>query len=557
MEKNQKRIKTGIIIILIVFVALIGRLFYIQVLCHQEFAEATLLQHELTIEGLDTRGHIFDRNMNLITGGSNRYYYIIKSSEDGKESKAVFEALGAKLVTGKEKKYRIYVTDNYDRDKNRTLKEEYGCYVFRSRSRYASPQPACHLVGYLNDSEKKGVSGLEYMYEEQLESSLDRLVINADAAGNILPGKGPVIKNENSSQPKNNSVVTTIDLNLQKKVESLLCGSAACIVSDAATGEILAMASAPTFDPGNISDYITNESDCLINKALQCGYAPGSVFKLVTAAAALESGRYIAESRFTCEGKAEIEGVSVSCSTAPEGGHGEIDMYEAMAKSCNCYFAKLGQKIGYAEILDMARLLGMGEKVLQGFPEESEGNIPQVSQTGMWDISNISIGQGTIETTPLQINRMISIIANNGKKVVMNVTHNEATASAGFETTDYENMSSESDQIISVSTASALQQMMKAVTTYGTCSGPDWPVRTWAKSGTAEASLRGQPAKHCWLAGFCETGTGQAENVPYSSDIADKTITRYVITVFVENGMSGSATALPIFKEIVNYLSSR
>ncbi|MBR5230502.1 MAG: hypothetical protein IKW01_06535, partial [Firmicutes bacterium] len=334
MKINVKRIKAGMFTMLIIVAALIGRLFYIQMMCHEELAETAQAQYEITIEGMDTRGQIFDRNMKPLTGRVKQYYYIIKNRAENKRGVMLLENMGGRRLTSTNGKHLVYRTENFDRKVNERLKEEYGCYVFCSYGRYEENQLGCHLIGYLSDWEKKGVSGLEYMYENKLAASEGRFTVTADAAGNIIQGIAPEIKEERELL-QDNYIITTIDYELQKKCESLLSGSAACVVADVYTGEILAMASSPGFNPGKISEYLDGDSDCLINKTLQSGYPPGSVFKLVTAAAALENGVCAAARTFECTGQVAVGGVQVSCATAPEGGHGTIDMAEAMACSCN------------------------------------------------------------------------------------------------------------------------------------------------------------------------------------------------------------------------------
>ena len=278
----------------------------------------------------------------------------------------------------------------------------------------------------------------------------------------------------------------------------------------------------------------------------------------MVAAAALESGGCAATRTFECTGEAAAGGLTVRCATAPPGGHGTINMYEAMAKSCNSYFVQLGELIGKDRILAMARNLGLGETVLQDYPEESEGNVPSDYETSDRDISNLSIGQGALLVTPLQINRLTAIIAKGGRNVEMTLFPEEKLTSSQISVTntgdDADSITPASfgngcvstdsgTQLISPETASELQTMMFSTAEYGTASGPDWKTPVWAKTGTAEASLRGQPAKHCWLTGFCRVPASAAGS------------RCYVITVFVEDGISGSATALPIFEKIVDYLN--
>ncbi len=552
MEKNRKRVKTAILIFMVPVIALTCRLFYIQILCHDDFKEAATSQYEMAVEGMDTRGQIYDRNMKPLTGGSYQYYYIIKKERMTPEYKNLLELLDSSQIAAADSDYLVYRTETYNDDINDKLKNGCSAYVFRSRSRYSASQPACHLVGYLNQSEKRGVSGLEYLFEEKLKADDNTLILMADAAGNILPGVAPSVKNSKSLSETDNSVVTSIELGLQKKCESLLSdiSSGACLVTDAASGEILAMASVPVFDPNQLSGYLTQDSDCLINKSLQAAYPPGSVFKLVVAAAALENGVCTVSQEYECTGEIEAEGVTVSCSTAPEGGHGKIDMNEAMAKSCNCYFVQLGQTVGYEKILEMACRLGLGEEVLKDFPEENSGYVPDVDETVRQDISNISIGQGRLLATPLQVAQLTGIIAGGGAGSPLRLLAGEGAAPAsqvvpaGAGPGQLGEWDSAARQVISPQTASTLQNLMQSVMTKGTGSYVNWTVPVWGKSGTAEATLHGQEVKDCWFTGFCDITTSEGEK------------RRFVITVFVEDGISGSATALPIFKDIVEYLNT-
>jgi cell division protein FtsI/penicillin-binding protein 2 len=287
---------------------------------------------------------------------------------------------------------------------------------------------------------------------------------------------------------------------------------------DSDTGEIVSWASSPTFDPGNIEEYLYQNGDCLINKVSQVSYAPGSVFKIVTAAAALEAGICTINQEFECKGRATVYGITLGCATAQEGGHGVINMKDAMAYSCNCYFAKLGELVGVEAILEMAEKLGLGEKTLLNFPEESAGNIPDETEVGLWDTSNISIGQGEILTTPLQIAVMTSIIANGGKIIKPKILLAENTYS---------------NQVLSKETASSISEMLGAVMIYGTGKS-SWSTDVYGKTGTAETST---DEKNCWFTGYYALG--------------EKT---YVITIMAEDGVSGTTTCLPVFKKIVKAL---
>ena len=555
--RTAGRIRILLAAAVVLMILLSGRLFYIQILCHEEFSKAAVSQYGIPVKGLDTRGQIFDRNGDALTGNHYEYYYIISKNRVNHRLTEMEEKGLLSDITRSSEVYRVYRSDDYDSTLAQALKEDYDAYIFRMQSRYEKNQTAVHLIGYLNEAEEKGVSGLELFCEDRLKASGSYLSVWADATGKILPGISPQIIRSDQSVLTSNSVVTTLDKELQETCEQFLAQTGiggACIISDCESGEILAAASAPGFDPTRLERYMTDtvsgdEKDCLVNKAIQGSYPPGSVFKLVTAAAAMESGTCSISQKFCCEGEVTVEGVTVKCSTAPEGGHGEIGMTEAMAESCNCYFAQLGKKTGYKAILQMAERLGLGNCCLLGFPGESDGNLPSASETADCDITNLSIGQGRLLATPMQINRMTAIIGSGGLKKDMQILKGSSTGISGRE----------GERILSAETAEKLLVMMRSVMTEGTGSRVSWDGPVWGKSGTAETIWGTENVKNCWFTGFfdVESDEGDAEDGGTESSLPDVSVKaphRYVVTVLLEKGTSGSASALPVFHGIFDYL---
>ena len=221
-----------------------------------------------------------------------------------------------------------------------------------------------------------------------------------------------------------------------------------------------------------------------------------------------------------------------------------------MAKSCTCYFAQLGRDTGAEKILETAEKLGLGSAVLENFPEENTGFVPDEETTALQDISNISIGQGQLLATPLQIARMTGIIAQGGNDVPLQLLAEQGAVSASQAVPASSEGLEGRRQVITPQTAETLQDLMGGVMTRGTGFYPDWTMAVWGKSGTAEASCRGREVKDCWFTGFCDV------NLPDGGETESAAAKRLVITVFAEDGVSGSATALPIFREITEYLQS-
>lgn len=514
------------------------RFYYLQIVSHEELKTAAALQYQVVADGLDTRGMILDRNLQPLTGGVQQYYYFIPEGDGFRDAgwqnelQGLLAAVSARRVSVPDRTgsmYSVYRTQIFDGTVNRKLKQEYGAYVFSCASRYSDSQTACHLIGYLNEAEKQGVYGLEKAYEDRLKSNGSRLTLWAGGSGMLLLDVPP--SREGGQPVWNGNLVTSLDAGVQKACETAVENRSmegAVLVSDVSSGEILAWVSAPDFNPNAVTVYLGSGESNLINKCIQGTYAPGSVFKIVLAAAALESGRIDPEETYLCCGETEAGGVTLGCRAGPEGGHGEVNLYEAMAVSCNCYFAELGEVLGTEEILDMAGKLGFGQKVFSVFEEEAEGFLPAAEETGLWDISNLSIGQGQLLVTPVQVHRMISAVANGGLLVPLTVM-----------TGDEEDAAVPAKRVFSEQTAAELSAMLRQVMVSGTGSGPVWTCPVWGKTGTAETGSA-EMGNNCWFSGFCR--------------VED----RYcAVTVLAEGGTSGAADCLPVFQDICTYLTVR
>jgi len=224
---------------------------------------------------------------------------------------------------------------------------------------------------------------------------------------------------------KGNDLTLTLDIRLQNFIYSLLEGKQGVVcVMDPATGEILALVSSPSFDPNeDLSSFLSAEGRPFLNRATQGVYPPGSTFKVVIASMALEEGNIHPESSFSCPGFLKIGKGSFQC--WKEGGHGEQHLVEALRHSCNVFFYRVGLLSGPDRIAEYARLFGFGEKSGIELPHESAGFVPtplwkRIAKREGWydgDTANFAIGQGYLAVTPLQLLRMASVIATDGKLV--------------------------------------------------------------------------------------------------------------------------------------------
>ena len=228
----------------------------------------------------------------------------------------------------------------------------------------------------------------------------------------------------------------TIDERLQKKAYELLGEeSGGVILIDVHTGEILALASTPSYDPNRLTQGVStqewrelsgNERRPLTNKVVSEHYSPGSTFKMVVALAALEAGIIRPETRFFCAGKMFLGDHAFHC--WKHSGHGYLDVVQALQHSCDIYFYETAQKVGIEKIAEMARRLGLGKQVGIGIAQESPGLIPDKAwkkrrfrgARGVWQQGETlisGIGQGYVLTTPLQLVTMMARLVNGGYEV--------------------------------------------------------------------------------------------------------------------------------------------
>lgn len=526
MPRNLRAI---FIFIAVLFTALALRLAYIQLIGHDELSAAMRAQSLISLEGSNTRGIIYDRNGAPLVADDKHYIYIIKDENFNNGAEKLLNLAGAEPVNSDNKGYHVYYSQNYSKDIGSRLISKNSAYILQAAARYSENQPASHLIGYVNRRDSSGAAGLELMYDEQLSGFNRRVYAVADVKGNILQGRGLLIASDASQDSYvAEGIRTAIDRELQEKVEEIIGkddNNCSVVVLDSATGGVAAMACTPGFDPNNVADYIGSEGNELINKATQGEYPPGSIFKIVVAAAAIENGIDI-DRTYTCDGHVQLNGLSVKCDTGGESGHGEISFEDAFAQSCNSFFIQLGQELGADEILEMAEKMGFGKKVLDGYPQESTGHVMSEQESAGDAIGNLCIGQGETLVTPIQAAAMTNIIANGGIDKGVHLLMNEESSQ---------------QQVISTGTADAISEMMELVVSEGTGSiiGTDEDGKPSAavKTGTAEYGDTETGGTHAWITGF--TPCDEPE---------------YVITVLVEDGSSGAASAGPIMRDIIEYL---
>lgn len=356
--------------------------------------------------------------------------------------------------------------------------------------------------------------GISYAQDEIVRKSSLHLI--GDRSGNIAYGALSLFAVEltgydllsgvYSSDGRGGTAELSVSADLNKAAYNALNGrNGAVAVMNYETGEILCMVSSPSFDPENPPIISSDDtSGVYINRAISASFVPGSVYKLVTLAAAIENIDDLYERDFHCDGKIEIGNGTVTCTTV----HGDMKIEDALAKSCNCVFAQLASELGGNIMEEYAEKLGFTESFMIDGAKVTAGNYAKASD-GSIDLAWSGAGQANDLVTPAAMLRYVAAIANGGKAKDMTFLK-EGTS--GY------------TRLLLSDTAKKIADMMNYCV-YLTYNEENFPgLELYAKSGTAEVGGGANP--HAWFAGFIKN-----ENYPYA------------FVVIIENGGWGSLQA--------------
>jgi len=426
----------------------------------------------------------------------------------------------------------------------------------KPRRDYLYQDFAAHSLGYVGEIDKEelqrfdnpkfqggdiiGKAGLEKYYDDILRGEKGGKEVEVDALGQEIatllyqkpvPGK---------------DLVLTIDRDLQLYGENLLFGKkGSIVVSDPNTGEILALVNRPSFGPNlfangiSSSDWKTLSFDTdypLTNRSVQGLYSPGSIFKVVTATAALEEGVTDIKRKIYCSGTFELADRVFNCSK--ETGHGSLSIIDAIAHSCNIYFYTLGNELGIERFNKYMQKYGLGEKTGIDLPEEAIGTIPSAQWKEreikeIWfpgDTINLSIGQGYLLLTPLLVHSLITTIAAEGEVYKLHLVKKIISADG--------NTVEEIKPVIhkKVNFSSDTFKIIKEGLRQTILKGTGWRanIKELAVAGKTGTAQNPQGETHAWFIGFA----------PYENP-------EVCITVFIENGGEGGVAAAPIARAML------
>jgi penicillin-binding protein 2 len=541
----ENRIKVIFIIVILMFMGLLARIFYLQIYSGRTFTNEASAQRTSISLIEKPRGDILDRNSIPFTNRDKKLSLVLeplvlRGKDD--EIKKLSEVLGLEsrgLIKEIEiKKEPILVEIEEQKKKDIMNLNLQGISYINSLSRFGYNSVAKHVVGYINQKDLIGEAGIEKYYNKTLETNIqDFIGVALDAQNNLLQGLGyRIIKPKEKTEKLN--VKLTLDYHIQKIVEDVMNNKnilGAVVIEDVANGNVLAMSSKPDFDPKDIGSYLDNTKYPLFNRAV-ASYNLGSIFKIVDLALMFESN-FKYNNDFFCPGYIKVGDKEFKCSSYEKGGHGTIGLNSAFALSCNSYFIDMGIKMGYRYILEMAQKFGLGHAtgINEQGVDESQGMLPDINGYHTdGDTANISIGQGQIMATPLQVADMIATIANGGIKNKVNIVDSIVDDTGK----NVKNIRSDAaKRIISKETADSIKALMEDVTSSGTGTKANLDKYGGAggKTGSAETGqyINNEKVTHAWFAGYFP-----------------KRNPKYSMTVFVEDGKVGGEFAAPIFEEI-------
>jgi len=504
MMVPQKLIKRRLIVLLlfslILSIALLGRVFWIQLVRGEELKERALNQWTSDVPIEPKRGTIYDRNKNplAISATVDTVVASLPDIEDVKETAAKLagalnmdpEELEKTLADAKSKKKgAIYIKRKISEEESeavRNLKLS-GIYFTKEHKRFYPERNLCsHVLGFTG-IDSQGLDGIELIYEKYLKGTPGRIVSEKDALSRKLPfGTDQYIPPEDGLD-----LVLTIDKIIQhiaeRELEKAIAQHSAkrgtIIVMDPKTGEILALANKPDYDPNHYGQY---PQSLWRNSAVSDVYEPGSTFKIVTASAALEEGVARPEDTFFDPGYTIVSGVRIGCWY--HGGHGSQTFIQLLENSCNPGFVELGTRLGKERFMKYIKGFGFGELTGIDLPGEARG-ILDPSKVGPVELATITFGQG-ISVTPIQIITALSTIANDGKLVQPHVAKAILDKDGN---TIHEFSPAPLRQVVSYETAQEMKRILESVVTNGTGGrGKVEGYRVAGKTGTAEKYAPGK-----------------------------------------------------------------
>ena len=420
------RIRLFFVIVVIFFLTIIGKVIYIQVFEYDKLSKLSneLWSRELPIEG--NRGIIYDRNYTVLADNITTTSLVLIPNQIKEKDRAIKELSKILGVTEKEMSKHVNKKTSIERvhpegrrlsfdvaDKIAALNLEGVYLVKESKRNYPYDKSLSHVLGYVG-IDNQGLSGLELQYNDYLTGEYGSIKYFSDAKGNKLS------LNEIYEEPQDGvNILLTINNEIQMSVERELDNAvskynpehALAIVMDPNSGEILGMSSRPNFSPSNYKQYTLEEINR--NLPIWMNYEPGSTFKIITLATALNENLVDLENEhFYDGGSVRVANAKIKCWKT--GGHGDQTFLQVVENSCNPGFVALGRRIGKETLFSYIDKFGFGEKTGIDLNGEATGIIFNLDKVGEVELATTAFGQG-VSVTPIQQITAVSAAINGGK----------------------------------------------------------------------------------------------------------------------------------------------
>lgn len=541
----RKRVTLALMVSTLIIVALVCRLAWLQFVRGAELRERALNLRMRDVPVEAKRGIIFDRRGRELAVSVNvdSVFAIpaqVKQPEDTAQKLATALGMDYQTVLGRVKQNEafVWIKRKITPEQSKAVKglALRGINLTQESQRfYPKGNLASQVIG-IAGIDSQGLEGLELTYDADLRGTPGKFVMEYDGLGREIPDA----IHEYVPPQDGNNITTTIDeviqyiaeRNLDEALMQTQAKAGTIIVEDPKTGEILAMANRPDYDPNNYGSYPAANRR---NFAVADTYPPGSTFKPVTASAALEEGVASLNDRFFCPGFIKVGGRTIHCWKAQ--GHGSQTFAEAVENSCNVAFVQLALRLGNEKFYKYLNAFGIGQKTGIDLPGEAVGLMPSLSRSTQVDLACMGFGQ-TLTVTPIELITAISAIANDGQMMKPHLVKEIRRPDGSLVR---EIQPEVIKQAISKDTAHEVAQIMEKVVGEGTGSraiveGYDLA----GKTGTAEKVINGKIADGKYIASFAGFGP-----------VADPRVAILIILDEPQGQYFGGVIAAPVFSDVV------
>ena len=509
----QKRISAYIIAVSFIFLALIIRLFWVEVIDSNWLQNLAIGQWTRDLPITAERGKIYDTNGAILAVSLSSYDLYSRGREItnitqvadylSKKLNMSYNTLYEKLSLRNVSEVLIKLQIDSNTAKDIILKNFSGIFLTESIKRYYPYGDLLTQVLGFTTIDNIGQAGVEAYYNKTLTGKNGKYIVQSDLQGKELNNALRIY----SQGIAGSDIHLTIDVGIQQIVENVLnkiyteqkAKSVSAIIMNAKTGEIVASSTKPSFDLNNLPrNDVSKMMEQVKNKLVVDIYEPGSTFKILTMSAALQEKKTNLSEHFYCPGYRIVDGQKIKCWKTK--GHGSQDLTTGIVNSCNCVFMDLASRLGVNKFYEYLKKFGIGAKTGVQIAGESSGIMMKQNSVKNVDLARIGFGQA-IAVTPIQLITAVCAVVNGGNIITPTIIKNS------------QNKNDNNQQLISKNTSLTINNMLKSVVNktgdYTFVEGYD----VGGKTGTAQKYENGQIARGKYISSFI--GTYPASNPEY------------------------------------------